>query len=265
MREVCLDNRYYARAFGYILLAAVIGSVIFFPALWATPLIAIVVVLVPSLFVNACMWALTKVSDFIYENQNEHLKQLEQNSGDEDLKEQLNLFIDRRVACPEALLAGQKLDMSESTCAPQKTQGPLMQEKDVELTMTQRDSTMNRNPAFVEATHGLFMKQAAPMDVLSEVAAQDMADLVGLTRIIPKSTLAKNPDSMSNLTSNKGTIHSREAISKLIAADPRNLKNTAIKQDLVGKFLFNLRAASYKTQAKEGRLSKLLLIQSLIP
>ncbi|MDF1683059.1 MAG: hypothetical protein P1U36_00225 [Legionellaceae bacterium] len=268
-----LDNRYYARAFGRTLLVAIVSSVLFFPALWATPLVAVVAVIIPSLLINGCMWALTKVSDFIYKRQNEHLKQLEQSSDDEVLKEQLNLFINRRTVCPEALLLGQTIDLSEPACDSQETYGPLMLAQDVELMMVERAGMLNRNPSFVDTKNGLFMKQAAPMDVLSEVAAQDMADLVGLAGIIPKSTLSKAPDSMSNLRSDEGMIHSREAIRHLIArensdearAENRKVRNLPKTQDAVGKFIFNLKAASYKTQAKEGRLSKLQLHQSLVP
>jgi hypothetical protein len=260
-----LDNRYYARAFGLTLLAAVVGSFVFFPAMWATPLVAIIAVSLPSLLVNGCMWAFTKVSDFFYERQNEHLKQLEQSSEDEVLKEQLNLFINRRAVCPDVLLAGRKMDVSEPTCVTQATKGPLMQDKDAELNMVKREGELNRNPSFVEENQKLFMKQAASMDVLSEVAAQDMADLVGLSHVIPKSTLAKNPTQLTDVKHSKDLISSREAMSKLIANDERTLKNTPKVQDLVGKFVFNLKVASYRTQAQAGKLSKLLFIQSLIP
>ena len=263
-----LDNRYYARAFALTLLVAVIGSILFSPAIWAVPLVAMFAVTLPSLLMCGCMWAFTKVSDFFYEKQNEHLKQLDADSKDEALKEQLNLFINRRVVCPESLLSGQKMNLDEPACVPQETEGPRMQEQDVPLNVEQRTSNPlapNRNPSFVEKKQNLFMKQAAPMDVLSEVAAQDMADLAGLSRVIPKSTAAKNPTQVSGVKHSQELFSSREAIRNLIAADERNLKNTPKTQDVVGKFIFNLKMALYKTQARKENPSKLLLIQSLIP
>lgn len=260
-----LDNRYYARAFGLTLLAAVVGSVLFFPALWATPFVALLAVIVPSLVVNGCMWAFTKVSDFFYERQNEHLKQLESSSNDEGLKEQLKLYINRRAVCPKDLLSGKKMNIDESLCQLQETKAPFMPDEDVSLDMKKRTGVVNRNASFIDSNQALFMKQAAPMDVLSEIAAQDIANLVGLSHVIPKSTLSKNPDSITDVTNSKNLIHSRAAIRRVIADDQRNLKNTPEVQDLVEKFIFNLKAASYKTQARAEKLSKLLFIQSFIP
>jgi hypothetical protein len=197
-----LDNRYYARSFSITLRLVTLAAIasIFFTI--PVPTIAMVLV-AASLLINAGMWVFTKVSDFFYHRQKTQLQQVYDATEDSELKEQVSFYLDKRVVCPRALLVGLSMDLSEPVLSTPRIRSALSLAKDEKLTLVKKTAEMNRNPAFIEEQQRLFIKHAAARDALSEIAAREMAELIGFAHLIPDNTVATCPEEMETGTTSE--------------------------------------------------------------
>jgi hypothetical protein len=267
-----LNNRHYFRASLVTLLLStlLIPAAVFFPPLWG------VVVAIP-LIVGGAIALFTQLSNFFYNRQNQKLMQLKTETVDETLKEEIDLYVNRRVVCPKELLAGAHLDIPHDT---QKMKNAvantlLIVETEDTLNIERVSNELNRNPAVKASSESneLYIKTVAAKDGLSEVAAREMAEILGLGDLIPSNTITKADEhDHENKRSipNAGLVLSRQKIRDWIdeqreESPDKNIKNSPEVQNAVATFIFNLKTAIYRNKAQKEEQFKLLHIQKLMP
>ena len=307
-----LDNRYYARSFNITLrlvILAAMASIFFTVPVFTIAMVSVAV----SVLINASMWVFTQFSDFFYHRQNEQLRQVYDNIEDSELKEQVSFYLDKRVVCPRALLVGNSMDLSEPVSSTSRIRAALSVEQDKVLVLVRKKSDFNRNPAFIEEQQRLFIKQAAAKDALSEVAAREMAELVGFSCLIPDNTVAScsheietsvgveepqpiqlnsaqlfaSKDAVRRVLDNKTLSEPRELIEEDVEEDfttrcvywflgyQLDEQDVAVVskpkvdpekvQQLVEKFLFQMKASLYRIRASKRASLKLLYVQAWMP
>lgn len=269
-----LNNRHYFRAS----LVSFVISLIFIPAAVVfSPLWGLVVAL--PLIVAGTIALFTQLSNFFYNRQNQRLIQLKTETADEALKEEIDLYLNRRVVCPQELLAGTHLNLPRDTPKMKEAVAntPLIFETEDILNITKAsNNTYCRNSA-IKATsesNQLYVKTVAAKDGLSEVAAREMAEILGFEGLIPSNTIAEtnvlhdheNEPSIPNTN----LILSRQKIRELIderreESPEKNIKNSPGVQNAVAKSVFNLKTAAYRTKAQKEEQFKLLHVQKLMP
>jgi hypothetical protein len=273
-----LDNRDYLRATLLSLASAALAmlAVMLFSSISILPLPSIALFFVPSLVIAGTIALFTVASNFFYNRQNQQLIQVKETTSDEELKKEIDLYLNRRVVCPRELLDGKHLNLlSETEAITEEARNHedaiailsedslIMEKKDV-LQMERQPATHNRNPNFIaNGQFGrLFMKEAAANDTLSEIAAREMAEIMGFKNLVPQNTCT---------TITNPRILSREAIEEFIDKESESgrpdgqIKNTAGVQNAVTKFIFNTKTAMYRNKAKVEQDFKLLYIQKFIP
>lgn len=249
-----------------------IPAAVFFPPLWG------LVVALP-LIVGGTIALFTQLSNFFYNRQNQRLTQFKAETPDEALKEEIDLYLNRRVICPEELLAGSHLNLPHDTPKMKKAAAdtPLIFETEDTLNITKASNDIYRRNSAVKATSAanqLYVKTVAAKDGLSEVAAREMAEILGFGGLIPSNTIAgtdvlhdhKDEPSIPNT----GLVLSRQKIRGLIderreESPEKNIKNSPGVQNAVAKFVFNLKTAAYRTKAQKEEQFKLLHVQKLMP
>ncbi|KTD00549.1 hypothetical protein [Fluoribacter gormanii] len=269
-----LNNRHYFRAslVSLVISLLLIPAAVFFPPLWG------LVVALP-LIVGGTIALFTQLSNFFYNRQNQRLTQLKAETTDEALKEEIDLYLNRRVVCPEELLAGAHLNLPHDTPKMKKAAAdtPLLFETEDTLNITKASNDIYRRNSAVKATsesNQLYVKTVAAKDGLSEVAAREMAEILGFGGLIPSNTITgtdvlhdyENEPSIPNT----GLVLSRQKIRELIderreESPERNITNSPGVQNAVAKFVFNLKTAAYRTKAQKEEQFKLLHVQKLIP
>lgn len=269
-----LNNRHYFRASLVSLVTSLllIQAAVFFPPLWG------LVVALP-LIVGGAIALFTQLSNFFYNRQNQQLTQLKAETPDEALKEEIDLYLNRRVVCPQELLAGTHLNLPHDTpkmkVAVAST--PLVFETEDTLNITKASNDIYRRNSAVKATsesNQLYVKTVAAKDGLSEVAAREMAEILGFGGLIPSNTIAgtdvlhAHEDGPS--IPNTGLVLSRQKIRELIhkrreESPEKNIKNSPGVQNAVAKFVFNLKTAAYRTKAQKEEQFNLLHVQKLMP
>ncbi len=269
-----LNNRHYFRASlaSLVISLLLIPAAVFFPPLWG------LVVALP-LIVGGTIALLTQLSNFFYNRQNQQLTQLKAETADEALKEEIDLYLNRRVVCPQELLAGAHLnlphDKPKMKAAVANT--PLVFDTEDTLNITKVSQAIPRRNSAVKAisaSNQLYVKTVAAKDGLSEVAAREMAEILGFGGLIPSNTIAgtdvlhahENEPSIPNA----GLVLSRQKIRELIderigESPEKNIKNSPGVQNAVAKYVFNLKTAAYRTKAKKEEQFKLLHVQKLMP
>ncbi len=267
-----LNNRHYFRASLVSLVIAphLISAAVFFPPLWA------LVVALP-LIVGGTIALFTQLSNFFYNRQNQRLTQLKAETPDEALKEEIDLYLNRRVVCPQELLEGTHLNLPHDTpkmkAAVANT--PLVFETEDTLNITKASNDIYRRNSAVKATsesNQLYVKTVAAKDGLSEVAAREMAEILGFEGLIPSNTIAGTGVLHEDEPSipNTGLVLSRQKIRELIderreESPEKNIKNSPGVQNAVAKFVFNLKTAAYRAKAQKEEQFKLLHVQKLMP
>lgn len=266
-----LNNRHYFRAslVSLVISLSLIPAAVFFPPLWG------VVVALP-LIIGVAIALFTQLSNFFYNRQNQRLTQLKTETTDETLKEEIDLYLNRRVACPQELLAGTHLNLPHDTPKMKEAAAntPLIFETEDTLKIAKVSNDIYRRNSAVKATsesNQLYVKTVTAKDGLSEVAAREMAEIIGFGGLIPSNTIAKT-DALHDHENepslpNTGLVLSRQKIKKLIdeRREESPEKNTPGVQNAVAKFLFNLKNAAYRTKAQKEEQFKLLHVQKLMP
>ncbi|CAM2730733.1 hypothetical protein [Legionella worsleiensis] len=265
-----LNNQHYFASLVISLL--LVPAAVFFPPLWT------LVVAVP-LIVGGTIALFTQLSNFFYSRQNQRLTQIKTETTDEALKEEIDLYLNRRVVCPEELLAGAHLNIPHDTPKMKKAVAntPLVFETEDTLNITKALNDIHRRNPAIKATsesNQLYVKTVAAKDGLSEVAAREMAEILGFEGLIPSNTIAgmdvlhdhENERSIPNA----GLVLSRQKIREVIdkrreESPERNITNSPGVQNAVAKFVFNLKTAAYRTKAQKEEQFKLLHVQKLIP
>jgi len=267
-----LNNRHYLRAslVSLVIALLLIPAAVFFPPLWG------LVVALP-LIVGGTIALFTQLSNFFFNRQNQRLTQLKAETPDKVLKEQIDLYLNRHVVCPQELLEGNHLNLPHDTpkmkAAAAKT--PLVFETEVTLTITKASNVIYRRNSAVIAksqSNHLYVKTVAAKDGLSEVAAREMAEILGFEGLIPSNTIAKTDVLREGEASipNTGLVLSRQKIRELIdelrkASPEKNIKNSPGVQNAVAKFVFNLKTAAYRAKAQKEEQFKLLHVQKFMP
>jgi hypothetical protein len=274
-----IDNRYYARPFEIAL--GLTLSLVFFATGWLFTVAAVSTIgafFLTAIMISGGMLAFTKVSDFFYHRQQVKLQQLHDETEESELKEQVSFYLNRRAVCPERLLAGEVINLSKPEVRAQKTQAPLRLEEDTGLILIKKAGENNRNLAFTETAQRLFVKEAAAMDALSEVSAREMVELMGFPGLIPNNAVADKALASESIALNSSHFFaSHHDVRRMISVQKTDRKDGYVfKEDSekvqarVEKFLFQLKAAAYRTRLDpEARRplskSKLTYIQALIP
>lgn len=269
-----LNNRIYSRAFlvSLVISLLLISAAVFFPPLWG------LVVALP-LIVGGTIALFTQLSNFFYNRQNQRLTKLKAETLDESLKKEIDLYLNRRVICPEELFAGAHLNLPHDTPEMKKATAdtPLIFETEDTLNIVKSENIIfSRNPAVkaISTSNQLYVKTVVAKDGLSEVAAREMAEILGFGGLIPSNTIAgtnvlhghKNQSSRPNT----GLVLSRQKIRELIderrkESPEKDIKNSPKVQNAVAKFVFNLKTAAYRTKAQKEKQFKLLHVQKLMP
>lgn len=216
----------------------------------------------------------TQISNFLYHLQNQQLTQLKTQTNDKTLKKEIDLYINRRLVCPKELLEGKHLNLPSDMQKMKKasTNTPLIFEIEDTLNITKASHDIYRRNLAVKATslsNQLYIKIVAAKDGLSEVAAREMAEILGLGGLIPSNTIAKSDTLPDDKLRNTGLVLSRQKISQLIdmreKESPRqNIKNNLGVQNAVTKFVYNLKTSAYRTKMQNEEEFKLLHIQKLL-
>lgn len=266
-----LNNRHYSRAtlVSLVISLSLISAALFFPPLWG------LVVAFP-LLVAGTIALFTQLSNFFYNRQNQRLTQLKAETTDEVLKEEIDLYLNRRVICPKELLAGTHLNIPSDTPKMKEASAdtPLIFETEDRLTMTKvQHESYRRNPAFkaISKSNQVYIKTPTAKDGLSEVAAREMAEILGFADLIPSNTIAKMDEFHSpEERPNTGLVLSRQKIRELIDKEKeespeKNIKNSPKIEKAVAKFVFNLKTAVYRTKVQEEKQFKLLHVQKFMP
>lgn len=265
-----LNNHHYFRAF---LASLVISSILVPAAVLFSPLWALVVAV--PLVVAGTIVLFTQLSNFFYNRQNQRLDQLKANNTDEVLKEKIDLYLNRRVVCPEELFAETNLNFPLNTPKMNNAVAstPLMLETEDTLRITKVSNDIYRRNSAIKATsesNHLYIKTVAAKDGLSEVAAREMAEILGFGGLIPLNTITGinvlHNHEINSPIPNAGLILSRQKIKELIderikESPKSNIKNSPNVQNAVAKFVFNLKTAAYRTKAKKEEQFSLLHIQ----
>lgn len=272
-----LDNRQYLRAVMAAIFASLVVGFVFFPVLAPTFMGGMAMVIIPALMVGSVVSVLNTLSDFFYRKQCQTLQSLKKdtpaNKDERLLNEQLDLYLTRRVVCPTELLTGILPPTQENSYKligkSPIVQPPLLLEKNTTLSVKANESSLNRNPSFIatspDQNRTLFVKRTATMDALSEVAAREMAEIVGFGGLIPQNTLSKNVDlhineqSQSLLLSEAAMKTAIDDKRKAFVQEPSNLTPGALK--VVSKFISHMQAVHYKLQAQKDKLPTLLYTQ----
>lgn len=269
-----LNNQHYFRASlaSLVISLLLVPAAVFFPPLWA------LIVAVP-LIIGGTIALFTQLSNFFYSRQNQRLTQIKTETADEALKEEIDLYLNRRVVCPEELLAGAHLNLPHDAPKMKKAAAntPLIFETEDTLNITKASNDIYRRNSAIKATsesNQLYVKTVAAKDGLSEVAAREMAEILGFGGLIPSNTIAgmdvlhdhENECSIPNA----GLVLSRQKIRELIderreESPERNIANSPGVQNAVAKFVFNLKTAAYRTKAQKEEQFKLLHAQKLMP
>lgn len=269
-----LNNRHYLKSFSVSLVISLIliQPAVLFPPLW------VLVVALP-LVVSGTIALFTQLSTFFYNRQNQRLTQLKADTPDEALKKDIDLYLNRRVICPKELLAGVHLSLPHESPKMEKAAAntPLIFETEDTLVITKALHDIYRRNSAVKATSAsnqLYVKTVAAKDGLSEVAAREMAEILGFGGLIPSNTIAKtdvlNDDGDGSSMPNTGLVLSRQKISALIdkrreESPEKDIKNSPGVQNALAKALFNLKTAAYRAKAQRGEDFKLLHVQKLMP
>jgi hypothetical protein len=244
-----LNNRHYFRAslVSLVISLLLIRAAVFFPPLWG-------LVVAPPLIVSGTIALFTQLSNFFYNRQNQRLTQLKAETPDKALKEEIDLYLNRRVVCPQELLEGTHLnlphDKPKMKAAVANT--PLVFETEDTLNITKASNDTPRRNSAVKATsesNQLYVKIVAAKDGLSEVAAREMAEILGFKGLIPSNTIAKTDVLHEDEPSipNTGLVLSRQKIRELIdERREKNIKNSPGVLSAVAKFIFNLKTAAYR-------------------
>ncbi len=266
-----LNNRHYFKAALVSLIASMllIPAAIFFPPIWG-------VVITLPLVVGGAIALFTQLSNFFYNRQNQLLTQIKTETADKTLQEEIDLYLNRRVVCPQELLEGARLNLPHDTPKMEKATAntPLIFETEDTLNINKvsYDKHPRRNPA-IKATsksNQLYVKTVAAKDGLSEIAAREMAEILGFGGLIPSNTIAETTWHHHSYIDSTNLAPSRQKIKESIDArmeesPKKNLTNTPGVQNAVAKFIFNLKTAAYRVQAQEEEQFKLLHIQKLMP
>ncbi|GEM_PF-1829703 len=257
-----LNNRHYLRVSLVSLAISIllIQATAFFPPLWG------LVVALPLLAAGTIA-LFTQLSNFFYNQQNQRLVQLKTENNGKNLSNEIDLYLNRRVVCSQELLAGSHLNLSHDNKKMEKAVAnpPLIFETEDTLNLeTLFHAT--RNPA-IKATsqaNQLYIKTVAARDGLSEVAAREMAEIIGFEGLIPSNTIAGTDVLHNQFLSMPNTrlVPSREKIKQLI--DERKKESPEV-QNAIAKFIFNLKNAVYRTKAQKDEGLKLLHIQKFMP
>lgn len=265
-----LDNRDYLRATLLSLASAVLPmlAVMLFSSISMLPVASIALFFIPSLVIAGSIALFTVASNFFYNQQNQQLIQVKATTTDEELKEQINLYLNRRVICPKELLDGKHLNLlsennHDDTLAILRKESLILQ-KDEVLQIQQQPAQYNRNPNFIATGQfsQLFIKETTANDTLSEIAAREMAEIMGFKNLVPQNTCT---------ATTHFHILSRQTIENFINKENQErlaekpIKNTAGVQNVVTKFIFNTKTAIYRNKAKEGQNFKLFYVQKFIP
>lgn len=281
-----LDNRHYLRTLGTTLLLSLLAlaiPAIFFPVFWAIPFIGIALVAAPVLIIAGIIAAFTKISDYFYNHQNIRLSELKEATADEPLKDQIDLYLNRRKVAPQELLKGLHLKLPQDH-APESThstaKNPLVLEENTLLQIATVEKVLGRrNDAFKTVTPSgtLYIKKTAAADTLSEIAAREMAEIMGFKDLIPANTLSK----VNVIQNQLGQVHaqlpsdslilSRQKTSNFIDSENQDhapesqIKNSVKLQDTLAKAVLNLKSKAFSAQTRENRLAQLLHIQKITP
>lgn len=279
-----LDNRYYLRTTVASITTFILSAVLFivaasiFPALWAMPLLGLTLVIVPALIIGTVIPIFAKISNFLYHKQNQKLNTIKSLSNDDMLKNQIDLYLNRRVVCPHELLKAKHLnlpehhhDINERTAV---AEAPLILEVEdtLDVKSVTNNALQNRNPSFkaTNKSNQLFIKQSTAKDALSEISAREMAELLGFKNLIPSNTLTKADTLENGERPNEGLILSKQKIEDFINQENaktkrKPIKNTPQVQGAVAKFILILKTALYRNQAMRDKNLKLLYIQKFTP
>lgn len=268
-----VNNRHFSRAFWFSLFAALplIAGAVFFPPL------AAVIVAIPFLVISV-MAIFKQFSNFFYNRQNQKLAEIKAETQDDALKGEIDLYLNRRAICPQSLLDGQHIILPQETAKMSNAvaMAPLLLSKEQTLTFRQASTGLpQRNAGFQVRgeTDQLYVKEIQAEDGLSEVAAREMAEILGFKDLIPNNTLATKEalPAVGKPTPSKGFIRSQETIQSYIDGendkrDENNkIKNTPAVQAAVAKFIFNLKTAVYRNKVQQGQKIQLLHAQKLVP
>lgn len=281
-----LDNRHYLRTLGTTLMLSLLAlaiPAIFFPVLWAIPFIGIAIVAAPVLIITGIIAAFTKISDYFYNRQNIRLSELKETTADEALKNEIDLYLHRRKVAPQELLKGLHLNLPQDHApksAHSTAKNPLVLEENTPLQIATVEKALGRrNDAFQTVTPSgtLYIKKTAAADTLSEIAAREMAEIMGFKDLIPANTLSK----VNVIQNQLGQVHaqlpsdslilSRQKTSNFIDSENQDhapesqIKNSVKLQDTLAKAVLNLKSKAFSTQTRENRLAQLLHIQKITP
>lgn len=269
-----LNNQYYSRV---SLVSLMISMLLIPPAIFIPPLWSLLIAL--PLVVAGAMILFTQLSNFFYNRQNQQLKKLKSEAIDETLKEEIDLYLNNRVICPQELLAGIHLNLPHDTPKMKRAVAntPLTLETEDILNIDKViNNILHRNSGFkaTSQSNQLYVKNVAAQDGLSEISAREMAEILGFDGLIPSNTITKvnmlrtyeNTESIPSAD----LLLSRQKIKNLIDKDnetslEKNIKNSPDVQNAVAKFVFNLKTATYRTKAQQEAQFKLLHIQKLMP
>ena len=286
-----LDNRHYFRLFLAGLFTGLGGGALlaFLGVILPIVLVA-TIVSIPIVTIAFVTLVFTKLSDFFYNRQNkqlEELKHVEQEGltltrEQKAYNEQIDLYLNRRVICPPELLEGKLLSFLKVERSVHESHDKIKRafalDKDTNLVIAPRVSSLpvpNRNPISIAtiADDGeqLFIKKTAALDGLSELAAREMAELMGFEGLIPSNTIARDQELGQRLPSTN-LFTSREAVERVVAKraaetaeNEHPIPNTPGVRIAVEKFVTNLKAAAHRKQAEENPSAKLVYVQKAVP
>jgi hypothetical protein len=323
-----LDNRHYLRILAVAIVAAFVGGFLLFPVFAPTFLGILTLIAVPSMVVAVTIRAFNFLSNYFFNKQVQTLKQLKRevdatkpNPEDVVYNSQLDQHINRRIVCPKEILQGQtiKYQVASSTDLKTSINAPLIAEQNKPLALRQRGPIgASRNLGFVSQnedsesnnadidqdnkTDSVFMKEAAVMDALSEVAAREMAELMGFEGLIPNSNVTgmqaferkiATPEAEAELT--PGELLSNNLLPRpptpitprpepLEVGDLSMISKNAIDRGLrymthrliapgksegvrrvFEKLIFNIKTAGYRRLLQQGTLSELLFVSNSVP
>ncbi|KTC64649.1 Uncharacterised protein (plasmid) [Legionella adelaidensis] len=253
-----LDNRHYSRTYFFSFISTLLLSAIFIPVSWPA---FFAIAAVTGIAVATTFKFFNALSDFFFAKQNNKLLNLKENSENPELKEQIDFYLNRRCICPAPILEGNVLSL-EGKNANRKIFAPLLRSGVGKLNIQPASNSLNRNLSYTASEEGtgedkLFMKKVSASDGLNEIAAREMAEIIGLEHIIPLNEVTKGKADGNPLLSSK------KKMEQLVAErrEPNESVNPENIARNVARFLSNLKHATYQTQAKEGRLEELLYLQ----
>lgn len=280
-----LNNRSYLRLFKALGLTelslgglGIFVMTLLFPQVVLPILAVIAVVSAPIIIVAAAVAIFTKLSNVLYHKQNRTLQELkvdEQNKPKFEKRkeyiEQVDLYLNRRVVCPKELLEGKLLNLPKIK-EESEIQNAFAVDDDSELRLERKlDLVINRNPMYLancrELSTPLFIKRTAGQDGLSELAAREMAELMGFQNLIPSNSVVED-QVMDGSILGSDLFSSRKKIRELVETraqetehDEKPIHNTLGVQRKVEQFLFNFKTGVYRNRVKRNPELKLLHVQ----